>query len=61
MMKRRHYKKGVVDEHPLIFPNILRQGDATQIRVPMDDTHTLIYFVHFIPRKNGDGADGGGE
>jgi 5,5'-dehydrodivanillate O-demethylase len=57
MMKRRHYKKGVVDEHPLIFPNILRQGDATQIRVPMDDTHTLIYFVHFIPGENGDESD----
>lgn len=57
IMKRRSYKKGVVDEHPLIFPNILRQGDATQIRVPMDDTHTLIYFVHFIPAGNGDGDE----
>jgi 5,5'-dehydrodivanillate O-demethylase len=55
IMKRRSYKKGVVDEHPLIFPNILRQGDATQIRVPMDDTHTLIFFVHFIPGGSGDG------
>ena len=54
-MKRRRYKKGVVDQHPVIFPNILRQGDATQIRVPMDDTRTLIYFVHFIPGGNGDG------
>lgn len=57
IMKRRNYKKGAVDEHPLIFPNILRQGDATQIRVPMDDTHTLIYFVHFIPGGNGGGGD----
>jgi 5,5'-dehydrodivanillate O-demethylase oxygenase subunit len=57
VMKRRHYKNGVVDEHPLIFPNVLRQGDATQIRVPMDDTHTLIYFVHFIPGETGDGTD----
>jgi 5,5'-dehydrodivanillate O-demethylase oxygenase subunit len=57
IMKRRYYKRGVVDEHPLIFPNILRQGDATQIRVPMDDTHTLSYFVHFIPGGNG-GGDG---
>ncbi|MBI2538744.1 MAG: Rieske 2Fe-2S domain-containing protein [Deltaproteobacteria bacterium] len=55
IMKRRRYKRGVVDEHPLIFPNILRQGDATQIRVPMDDTHTLIFFVHFIPGGNGGG------
>lgn len=57
IMKRRHYRRGVVDEHPLIFPNILRQGDATQIRVPVDDPHTLIYFVHFIPG----GGDGGEE
>lgn len=57
IMKRRRYKNGVTDEHPLIFPNILRQGDATQIRVPMDDTHTMIYFVHFIAR----GDDGAGE
>jgi 5,5'-dehydrodivanillate O-demethylase oxygenase subunit len=55
IMKKRSYKNGVVDEHPLIFPNILRQGDATQIRVPMDDTHTLIFFVHFIPGGNGNG------
>jgi 5,5'-dehydrodivanillate O-demethylase len=53
IMKRRSYKQGAVDEHPLIFPNILRQGDATQIRVPMDDTHTLIFFVHFIPAGSG--------
>src|SRR5439155_2579528 len=26
IMKRRTYRTGVVDEHPLIFPNILRQG-----------------------------------
>ena len=55
IMKRRTYKRGGVDEHPLIFPNILRQGDATQIRVPMDDTHTLIFFIHFIPGGNGNG------
>jgi 5,5'-dehydrodivanillate O-demethylase oxygenase subunit len=57
IMKRRTYKNGVVDQHPLIFPNILRQGDATQIRVPMNDTHTMIFFVHFIPGGNGNGGD----
>lgn len=56
IMKRRAYKDGHADEHPLIFPNILRQGDATQIRVPMDDTHTHIFFVHFIPGENGNGT-----
>lgn len=49
IMKRRTYRNGVVDEHPLIFPNILRQYDGTEIRVPIDDTHTWIYGVHVEP------------
>jgi 5,5'-dehydrodivanillate O-demethylase len=49
IVKKRSYANGKLDEHPLIFPNILRQGNATQIRVPMDDTHTNIFFVHFLP------------
>src|SRR5205814_5385118 len=49
IVKKRTYATGKVDEHPLIFPNILRQGNATQIRVPIDDTHTNIFFVHFLP------------
>jgi 5,5'-dehydrodivanillate O-demethylase len=53
IMKRRTYKNGMIDEHPLIFPNILRQGNATQIRVPIDDTHTKIYFVRFFPSEDG--------
>ncbi|HWP58120.1 MAG TPA: Rieske 2Fe-2S domain-containing protein [Candidatus Acidoferrales bacterium] len=53
IMKRRRYKNGMVDEHPLIFPNILRQGNATQIRVPIDDTHTKIFFVRFFPTADG--------
>ena len=39
-----------VDEHPLLFPNILRQSNATQIRVPIDDTHTRVFFVRFNPQ-----------
>ena len=57
LMKRRTYKNGMIDEHPVIFPNILRQGNAGQIRVPMDDTHTKIYFVRFFPTENGSLAD----
>jgi len=48
-----------VDEHPLVFPTILRhvarfKGDAgyrhnMQIRVPVDDNHTQVYRVNFIP------------
>ena len=53
LMKRRTYKNGMIDEHPVIFPNILRQGNVGQIRVPMDDTHTKIYFVRFFPTPDG--------
>ncbi len=57
LMKQRIYKNGMVDEHPVIFPNILRQGNAGQIRVPMDDTHTKIYFVRFFPTEDGSPVD----
>jgi len=44
--------------HPILFPNILAQGDAVrrqfQIRVPMDDTHTMHYS--YIVRPTADGA-----
>ena len=53
IMKRRTYTNGNVDEHPLIFPNILRQANATQIRVPIDDTHTRVFFVRFDPNQDG--------
>ena len=52
----------MVDEHPLIFPTMLRhvtnevRGSRAgvyrhniQIRVPIDDTHTQVYRVNFIP------------
>jgi 5,5'-dehydrodivanillate O-demethylase oxygenase subunit len=55
LIKKRTYVSGEVDEHPLVFPNILRQGDATQIRVAMDDTHTNIFFVHFLGGPAPDG------
>ena len=54
LMKRRTYKNGMIDEHPVIFPNILRQGNVGQIRVPIDDTHTKVYFVRFFPSANGE-------
>jgi 5,5'-dehydrodivanillate O-demethylase len=54
LMKRRTYRNGLIDEHPVIFPNILRQGNVGQIRVPMDDTHTKVYFVRFFPSENGE-------
>lgn len=52
----------MVDEHPLIFPTALRhvsneiRGQREklyrhniQIRVPIDDTHTQVYRVNFVP------------
>lgn len=53
IMKKRIYKNGMIDEHPLVFPNVLRQYDGTEIRVPIDDTHTWIYGIHVVPSENG--------
>ena len=36
-----------------MFPNILRQGYSTQIRVPIDDTHTAHIHVIFEPTSDG--------
>jgi 5,5'-dehydrodivanillate O-demethylase len=58
IMKRRIYHNGMIDEHPLLFPNILRQGNGTQIRVPIDDTHTKIYIVRFFPTEDGSLVEG---
>ena len=62
IMRRRVYKAegyghGWVDEHPLVFPNILRHANQTQIRVPIDDTHTQVIFVAFKPTEDGSIVD----
>ena len=57
IMKKRVFKNGMVDEHPVLFPNILRHGNSTQIRVPIDDTHTMIVFVSFVPSEDGSTVD----
>jgi 5,5'-dehydrodivanillate O-demethylase len=45
--------------HPILFPNTLLVGDANvaryQIRVPIDDTHTMHYNYNTFTRKPGDG------
>jgi 5,5'-dehydrodivanillate O-demethylase len=51
--------KPEVDEHPLLFPSILRHVASykdgkghrhnLQIRVPVDDTHTQVFRVNFVP------------
>ena len=53
LMKKRVLKSGVIDEHPLIFPNILRHFRETQVRVPIDDTHTQIFIIDFYPTADG--------
>ena len=57
IMKKRLYKNGMLDEHPLIFPNVLRQGPSTQIRVPIDDEHTWHVHVNFWPNEDGSIVD----
>lgn len=51
IMKHREYKNGQVEEHPLIFPNILRQGPSTQLRVPIDDVSTM--HIHLLFQYTG--------
>jgi 5,5'-dehydrodivanillate O-demethylase oxygenase subunit len=58
IMKTRQYTNGIHDQHPLIFPNILRQGTGTHIRVPMDDEHTIVYYVNFVPTPDGSLVEG---
>ena len=54
IMKKRTYKNGVVDEHPLIFPTHLRTRGNMWLRTPMDDTHTMHCVVTF--RRTEDGS-----
>jgi 5,5'-dehydrodivanillate O-demethylase oxygenase subunit len=53
IMKKRTYANGVVDEHPILFPTILRQGPSTQFRTPIDDEHTIHIHVLFFPIEDG--------
>jgi 5,5'-dehydrodivanillate O-demethylase len=42
--------------HPVLFPNILAQGGPApnfQFRVPVDDTHTIVFWYNTRPRKAG--------
>jgi 5,5'-dehydrodivanillate O-demethylase oxygenase subunit len=55
ILKHRTYHDGRTDEHPLIFPNILRQSNSMQIRVPVDDTHTA--HIHVVFEATPDGSE----
>ena len=54
LMKKRTYKNGVVDEHPLIFPTHLRTRGSMWLRTPIDDTHTIQIVLGF--RRTEDGS-----
>lgn len=65
IIKRRITSKGT-DEHPLLFPTVLRNVSGgpqnnseersfrhdLQIRVPLDDAHTRVYRVNFVPNND---------
>jgi 5,5'-dehydrodivanillate O-demethylase len=53
IMKTRAFKDGRREAHPLIFPNVLRVNNGTEIRVPIDDAHTLNVQVDFYPTVDG--------
>jgi 5,5'-dehydrodivanillate O-demethylase len=53
LMKHRVYVNGMEDAHPVLFPNILRQGASSQFRVPIDDTHTMHHRIFFYPTEDG--------
>jgi 5,5'-dehydrodivanillate O-demethylase oxygenase subunit len=58
IMKRRVFTDGSMEEHPIIFPNLLRQANRTQIRVPIDDEHTWVVYLHFVPFSEGPKPEG---
>src|SRR5439155_7913586 len=53
IIKKRTYRDGHVDEHPLLFPTVLRVNNSTEIRVPIDDTHLRIFEPYFFPSPDG--------
>ena len=66
IMKKRFASNGegvleLVNQHPLVFPNMLRQHHGRehylQYRVPVDDTHTLFFEVYFFESKDGSVMD----
>jgi len=58
IIKRRTYTNTTEDDpewtigHPIIFPNWLRVGTGFQMRVPIDDTHTMhVHYNVYAPPK----------
>jgi 5,5'-dehydrodivanillate O-demethylase len=61
IMKKRTYVNGFSDEHPLVFPNVLRTQNGTEIRVPVDNYKTIIFQVDFDQTEDGSLVDEGPE
>ena len=55
IMKKRTYRDGTVDEHPMVFPLWLRTRNSMWMRTPMDDEHTMHWTLSF--QKNDTGAE----
>jgi 5,5'-dehydrodivanillate O-demethylase len=53
IMKRRIYKGGLIDEHPLVFPLWLRSRSSMWMRTPIDDEHTNHWVLKFEHNKDG--------
>jgi 5,5'-dehydrodivanillate O-demethylase len=53
IMKKRTYKGGTTDEHPLIFPLWLRSRASIWMRTPIDDEHTNHWVLKFDWNKDG--------
>ena len=53
IMKDEIFANGYVEQHPNMFPNVLRVHNSTEIRVPIDDTHARIFEVYFEMAQDG--------
>ena len=56
IMKKRVYKSGTIEEHPMIFPTHLRTG-SLWLRTPIDLTHTWQAVVSFRESEDGSTVD----
>jgi 5,5'-dehydrodivanillate O-demethylase len=57
IIKKRTYKGGTVDEHPMVFPLWLRTRGSMWMRTPIDDEHTNHWTLSFS--KSEDGSEPG--
>ena len=53
IIKRREYRNGTVDEHPLLFSYSAARQQQYGVRVPIDDEHLTIFEPYFEPSPDG--------